>query len=354
LRMGPALAEEYSDALKSVSTVGSAKAVFVDFDNTLWDGVMADGPVVHNREGQELLKELRRAGVLLIALSKNDPANIRWDEMALEPDDFVLHKVSWRPKPEGVAEAIEELNLAASAFILLDDNPAERALIEENVVGVRALDPADPFAWRTLRRWLAMPSTKRTPEALQRTERYREAAERRRAMGEIQDYGEMLATLKLRADVRPAQDSDLERILELVQRTNQFNTTTRRRSRSDVRELMLSADHTVLVASMRDRFGALGVVAVVIVDRSVPGVAEIDSFVMSCRAMGFGLEYLVLNHLTGEQPDLEWRGRFVATDRNAPAAGMYTSAGFTQPDAADQMWTLAPGAARPERPAWFD
>jgi FkbH-like protein len=173
-------------------------------------------------------------------------------------------------------------------------------------------------------------------------------------MGEIQDYGEMLATLKLRADVRPAQDSDLERILELVQRTNQFNTTTRRRSRSDVRELMLSADHTVLVASMRDRFGALGVVAVVIVDRSVPGVAEIDSFVMSCRAMGFGLEYLVLNHLTGEQPDLEWRGRFVATDRNAPAAGMYTSAGFTQPDAADQMWTLAPGAARPERPAWFD
>jgi FkbH-like protein len=354
LRMGPALAEEYADVLASVNTVGSAKAVFVDFDNTLWDGVMADGPVVHNREGQELLRELRRAGVLLIALSKNDPANIRWDEMALEPDDFVLHKVGWRPKPEGVAEAIQELNLAPSAFILLDDNPAERALIEENVLGVRALDPSDPFAWRTLRRWLAMPSTKRTPEALQRTEIYRQAAERRRAMGDVQDYGEMLATLKLRAEVREAQDSDLERILELVQRTNQFNTTTRRRSRSDVRELMVSADHTVAVASMRDRFGALGVVTVVIVDHSVPGVAEIDSFVMSCRAMGFGLEYLVLNHLTAEGPDVEWRGRFVPTDRNAPAAGMYTSAGFTQADAAGELWTLAAGAARPERPAWFD
>jgi FkbH-like protein len=354
LRMGPALAEEYAEALRSVDTIGSAKAIFVDFDNTLWDGVMADGPVVHDREAQELLKELRRAGVLLIALSKNDPANIRWDEMALEPDDFVLHKISWRPKPEGVAEAIQELNLGANAFILLDDNPAERALVEENVVGVRALDPADPFAWRTLRRWLAMPSTKRTPEALKRTQIYREAAERRRAMGEVQDYSEMLATLKLRAEVREAQEGDLERILELVQRTNQFNTTTRRRSRAELRELIVSDQHTMLVSSLRDRFGALGVVAVVIVDRSVPGTAEIDSFVMSCRAMGFGLEYVILSELTAADPDLDWRGRFVPTDRNAPAAGMYSDAGFTQVDDAEALWSLAPGDARTARPAWFD
>jgi FkbH-like protein len=351
LRMGPPLADEYADVLASVDLVGSAKAIFVDFDNSLWDGVMADGPVAHRRERQELLKELRRAGVLLIALSKNDPANIRWDEMALEPDDFVLQKISWRPKPEGAAEAIEELDLAAKAFILLDDNPAERALVVENVVGVRALDPADPFAWRTLRRWLAMPSTKLTPEALQRTEIYRQAAERRRAMGEVQDYGQMLASLKLRAEVRKAQESDLERVLELVQRTNQFNTTTRRHSRSELRELMSSKDQTVLVSSLRDRFGALGVVAVVIVDRSVPAQAEIDSFVMSCRAMGLGLEYLLLGELTSEQPDVVWRGRFVPTDRNAPAAGLYAGAGFTQDG---EMWTLAPDAARPERPSWFD
>jgi FkbH-like protein len=354
LRMGPALAAEYADVLASVNTVGSAKAIFVDFDNTLWDGVMAEGPVVHNRQAQQLLKDLRSAGVLLIALSKNDPANIRWDEMALEPDDFVLHKISWRPKPEGVAEAIAELDLAAKAFILLDDNHTERALVEENAVGVRALDPTDGFTWRTLRRWLAMPSTKRTPEAMKRTEIYRAAAERRRAMGEVQDYSEMLATLKLRADVREAQESDLERVLELVQRTNQFNTTTRRRSRSELRELIASEEHTVVVSSLRDRFGALGVVAVVIIDHSAPGVAEINSFVMSCRAMGFGLEYLVLNQVTAGSPDVEWRGRFVPTDRNAPAAGMYSSAGFTQAGGAGELWSLASDAARPERPAWFD
>jgi FkbH-like protein len=352
MRFGPVAAAEYADVLKSIRLVGSAKALFVDFDNTLWQGVMADGPVAHNYEGQELLRELRRAGVLLIALSKNDPANIRWEEMRLQPEDFVLHKISWRPKPEAVAEAIHELDLAPQAFLMLDDNPAERALVEENVPGVRVLDPADPFAWRTLHRWLDAPSTKQTPEALKRTEIYREAAERRRALSAGVDYGSMLASLELVATARDATEADLERVLELVQRTNQFNTTTRRHSRSEIAAMLKSDDHRVVLAGLRDRFGDLGVVAVVIVDHSQPAVAEIDSFVMSCRAMGFGLEYLVLSELTSDRPELDWTGRFIATDRNGPAAELYAGAGFTA-GADAETWTLSPDAPRPQRPSWF-
>jgi FkbH-like protein len=358
MRIGPALAAQYDDVLASLKLVESAKAVFVDFDNTLWDGVMAEGQVTHNREGQKLLKELRRAGVLLIALSKNDPANIRWDEMELEPEDFVLHKVSWRPKPEAAAEAIRELDLGAKAFLMLDDNPAERALVEENVPGVRAIDPADPFTWRTLQRWLQSPSTKATPEALKRTEMYREAAERRRAMGTgTADYNTMLASLELVASVREATDSDMDRLLELVQRTNQFNTTTRRRSRAELVELIGSPDHRVMVAGLRDRFGDLGVVGVVIADYTDPAVADIDSFVMSCRAMGFGLEFLLLNQLTSADPDRRWTGRFLRTDRNGPASALFGAANFTcvegRPDSDVQLWALEPGAPRPERPGWF-
>lgn len=353
LRFGPALADEYADVLSSVELVGRAKALFVDFDNTLWDGVMADGPVVHNRSAQETLKELRRAGVLLIALSKNDPVNVRWDEMVLDRDDFVLQKISWRPKPDGAAEAVHELDLDAGAFLFLDDNPLERALVEENVPGVRTLDAADPFTWRTLQRWLKMPSTKATPEAMKRTEIYRQAAERRRALVSTQDYGEMMSSLDLRADVRPASDSDLERLLELVQRTNQFNTTTRRRSRAELRALLESADHAVTVSSLRDRFGDHGVVAVVVTDHSKPDVAVIDSFVMSCRAMGFGLEYVLLNELTSGRPELEWRGRFIPTDRNGPAGGLFSTAGFGRSTGDAELWTLARDAARTERPKWF-
>jgi FkbH-like protein len=271
--------------------------------------------------------------------------------MRLEPQDFVLHKISWRPKPEGVEEAIQELDLAPSAFLLLDDNPAERALVEENVQGVRALDPADDFAWRTLRRWLDSPSTKQTPEALNRTEIYRQAAERRRALSSGVDYGSMLASLELVATVRDAKETDLDRLLELIQRTNQFNTTTRRRSRSELVALMASRNHKVTVAGLRDRFGDLGVVGVVIADYSQPGRADLDSFVMSCRAMGFGLEYLLLNELTSAQPDLRWTGQFIPSDRNGPAAELYPGAGFSRDD--DELWSLTPQAERPQRPSWF-
>lgn len=350
-RFGAVLAERYTEVLESVALLGKAKVLLVDFDNTLWDGVMADGEVVHDHALQRLLKQLREAGVLLVALSKNDAATIRWQELSLEPDDFVLRKIDWRPKPEGVSEAIAELDLAPDAFVLLDDNPVERALVQENVPGVRALDPADGFAQRSLERWLEMPSTKPTAEAAARTDMYRQAASRRKSMSGQHDYAAMMASLELRAELRMADEHDLDRLLELTQRTNQFNTTTRRRSAAEIRELLASPVHDVHVASLRDRFGDLGVVAVAIVDRSDARAVELDSFIMSCRAMGFGLEQLMLHELTTAHAEATWTGRFLATDRNGPAASLFSSAGFAQ--VSSEAWTLAPADARPLKPQWF-
>lgn len=351
-RFGEVLAAEYADVLHSVTLLKRAKALLVDFDNTLWSGVMGEGDVVHDRDGQRLLRRLKEAGVLLVALSKNDPGAIRWDEMELAPDDFVLQAINWRPKPDNVAEAIAALDLAPDAFVLLDDNPVERALVGENVPGVAALDPTDPFAWRSLERWLAMPSTKQTEEARRRTEMYREAAARRDAMSGGHDYTAMMRSLELRADVRPATEDDMPRLLELVQRTNQFNTTTRRRSADEVRALLRSPVHDVHVASLGDRFGDLGVVCVVIVDRSDPAAPVLDSFIMSCRAMGFGFEQLVVHEVLAGVPDATtWIAPFITTDRNGPAAGLYPGLGFTE--TSPGTWTLGPGDARPERPAWF-
>jgi FkbH-like protein len=351
--LGTALADEYADVLKSHELLGQAKALLVDFDNTLWKGVMGDGPVTQHPERQRLLKRLREAGVLLIALSKNDPETIRWDELELDPEDFVLHQVNWRPKPDNVSEAIAALDLAPSAFVLLDDNPVECALVCENVAGVRALDPEDPFAWRALERWLDFPSTKQTDEARRRTELYREAAERRRALGgQEHDYDQMMRSLELRAQVRPATAEDRERLLELIQRTNQFNTTTVRRSPTEVDALLDDTVHTVLVASLQDRFGDLGVVAVAIARRDAPDAVTIDSFIMSCRAMGFGLEQYVLARLMAEVPAERYEGPFVPTERNGPAASLYPSHGFTE--AEPGRWVLDGAAERPAEPAWFN
>jgi FkbH-like protein len=350
VRFGSVLADRYAEALAAHDLLGKAKVLLVDFDNTLWDGVMGDGPVVHHRERQRLLRGLRQAGVLLVALSKNDPAAIRWEELELAPEDFVLRLIDWRPKPDNVSEAVVALDLAADAFVLLDDNPVERALVEENVAGVRSLDPGEPASWRTLEHWLELPSTTQTEEARRRTELYREAAARRQAMGTEHDYEQMMRSLQLRAEVRSAEPRDMSRLLELIQRTNQFNTTTRRRSAAEVNALLASETHELFVASLADRFGDLGVVAVVVTARHSEGEVEIDSFIMSCRAMGFGLEQLALAEVTARLEAQRFTARFIPTDRNGPAAGLYPANGFTE--AEPGLWTLA-ASDRPARPAWF-
>jgi FkbH-like protein len=349
-RFGSVLADQYADVLVAQVLFGKAKSLLVDFDNTLWAGVMGDGEVKHYRERQRLLRRLREAGVLLVALSKNDPETIRWEEMEFAPEDFVLQMFNWRPKPDNVSEAVAALDLDAGAFVLLDDNPVERALVEENVAGVRSLDPNERSSWRWLEYWLDLPSTAQTDEARRRTELYREAAQRREAMGTEHDYEQMMRSLQLRAELREARAEDMPRLLELIQRTNQFNTTTRRRSAAEINALLTSESHELYVASLADRFGDLGVVAVVIAERKPDGEVELDSFIMSCRAMGFGLEQLALAELTRRLEARRYLARFIPTDRNGPAASLYPSNGFVE--AEPGLWTLD-ASERPERPVWF-
>jgi FkbH-like protein len=349
--LGPALASHYRDILRDYQIFGRAKALFVDFDNTLWQGVMAEGEVRQDTTGQELLRELKDAGVLLVALSKNGERSIRWDEMVLSEGDFVLRKINWRPKPENVTAAIAELDLGADAFVLLDDNPVERALVTGMIPGVRALDPADPATWRALRRWLAFPSTGQTEEARRRTQMYREAADRRVALSQPQDYETVMKSLGLRYRAWPATPADLPRVMALVERTSQFNTTTLRRSVAEVRALMDSGSSRIQVASLRDRFGSLGIVAVAVFDEAE---RLFDSVIMSCRAMGFGLEFALLRAVMDTVGPGPFRGRFIPTDRNGPAAGLFEQAGF-HPEAGgtEGMWVLPPGSVEPLPPAWL-
>lgn len=346
--LGPALAGQYDELVADYHLLSTAKAIFVDFDNTLWQGVMAEGTVVHDTMRQQLLLDLKNAGILLIALSKNDESAIRWHEMVISEGDFALKKINWLPKPDNVAAAIKELNLGADAFILLDDNPVERELVTQMVPGVKELDPTTPGAWRALRRWLAFPSTGQTFEARQRTIMYQESAERRAAMSGIRDYGAMMETLSLRYSIAAATLSNMPRVMELVERTNQFNTTTRRRSAAEVESLVSSSSHLVYVASLRDKFGDLGIVAVTVFDQEE---RCFESVIMSCRAMGFGLEFALLRAVMDVAGAGPFRGIFIPTERNAPAAEFFEQAGFER--APDGNWILPPGSVGPQVPSWL-
>jgi FkbH-like protein len=359
-RFGVRLSPVYADVIRSYATLSRAKVLAVDFDHTLWAGVMADGPVEHRRDVQLLLKQLKDAGILLVAVSKNDPANIRWDEMALTPDDFVLHKISWDLKVNSIRDAANQLNLGLDAFTLIDDNPAERDLVRTQLPAVQTLDPTTTTAVAWLERMLRFPITRETEEARTRTEMYRAQAARSDALATHADYPALMASLGLEARIAPATARELDRVVELVQRTNQFNTTTIRYTRDQLRQMVASPTRAVYVGSLADKFGSVGLVAVAAVDRQNGDGCVIESFVMSCRAMGFGLERLMMAEVIAAEERragsaVRVVGRFVPTDRNGPSAGLYGECGFAvaAEGAAGTEYVLAPDAERPASPPWF-
>ena len=164
---------------------------------------------------------------------------------------------------------------------------------------------------------------------------YRAQAQRREAQSQAFDYPAMMAALELEAGFGPATPRDLDRVTELIQRTNQFNTTTIRYTRSDLQKFLESPAHAVYVADLADKFGKLGLVGVVIAVREDSGVT-FDSFVMSCRAMGFGLEGLMLarRHGCGSGRREPFIGRFhLRPIGNTPASGLFQEHGFRKEDA---------------------
>jgi FkbH-like protein len=353
-QFGEPLADAYIDLLMSFRDLRKAKVLLLDFDNTLWEGVMADGSVTHRADGQQLLRKLKDAGMLLVALSKNDPKNIRWDEMVLKPEDFAALKISWNLKAQSISEVANELDLGLDSFVVIDDSAQERDLISSQLAKVRTLDATDARTWKSLELLLRFPNTKDTDESRARTAMYRAQAERRRdqanASAEL-DYPSMMASLGLRLRFGKAGGKDLERLTELVQRTNQFNTTTKRYTKAELSSFMTSAEMGVYVADVTDKFGAFGLVATIILTRSGEE-ARIDSFVMSCRAMGFGLEQGFLRLVLDAEPQAaRILGAFVPTDRNAPSARVFADNGFRAVD--ETMWELKSEAERPVVPAWI-
>jgi FkbH-like protein len=350
-RFGEHLAREYADVLASFQALRKAKVLAVDFDNTLWDGVMADGDVTQHHDRQAALKAVKDGGILLVAISKNDPRNIRWAEMAMTPDDFVLHKIGWDLKVESITAAAKQLDLGLDSFVFLDDSQTEREFVRSQLPAVRPLDSTDPFTWRSVERLLRFPNTKDTAEARSRTELYRQQAQRQEAVSGKFDYPTMMASLGLSLEFRPAASRDLDRLTELVQRTNQFNTTTRRYTRQQLQAFLASEQHCVYVATLSDKFGSLGLVLSVIVERQGDEVV-FDSFVMSCRAMGFQLEHAAIRLVLDTEPGaMRWRGIFIPTDRNTPAAGLFSECGFVAKG--DHEWVLEDASRAPALPPWF-
>jgi len=340
---GVELAKYYADVACAYQIFSKCKLLLLDFDNTLWKGVIGDGEVEHYRDRQTRLIELQKKGLVLAAVSKNSPENIRWNEMTLKPEHFAIEKISWEPKVSSISLIAKELNLGLTNFVFIDDNRHERQLVESELPDVLALDADDNRVWRYLAFAKSFPCARSTDESKRRTEMYRQQAARSKATSSTGSNQESLKKLGLWYQFVKVDKSQMERVHELVSRTNQFNTTTQRYSKSQLQEFVNRDDANVYTATLGDSFGSLGLVAVVIVFYKADFI-EVDSFIMSCRAMGFGLENQLIFDLKKEIEassisSRNIKGLFYPTDRNSPCANLYANNRFVS--ASENEWVLA-------------
>jgi FkbH-like protein len=314
-------------------TASPPKVVAVDCDNTLWNGVVGEDGVSGigidegRRDIQRFLIEQHEAGVLLCLCSKNNPADVdevfRSREMPLGRGHILSSRIGWAPKSESLLSLASELGLGLSSFVLVDDSRLECAEIEARCPEVLTLElPADSLeAARFLRRVWAFDRWSVTAEDRRRSELYRDNLLREQSRKAAPTLAEFLAGLDLHVAIEPARAEEIPRLSQLTFRTNQLNFTTIRRSEAELRELCDKGALECLAVSAKDRFGDHGLVGAIFFTRA-ERMLILDTFLLSCRVLGRGVEHRMLAKLGAIA---EERGlasvalRLIETPKNQPA-----------------------------------
>jgi len=309
------------------------KVIVLDCDQTLWGGVCGeDGALGVQitppwKKIQEFLLEQYHAGMLLCLCSKNNEEDVvevftSRSDMPLKLDHFVARRINWRPKSENIRTLARELNLGSDSFIFLDDDPVECAEVQSNCPEVLTFQvPRDPEqAARFLSNLWIFDHLKLTAEGQQRNLAYKQSAERKRFRNASLSFRDFLAGLDLKIEILPLAPHQIPRLSELTQRTNQFNFTTHRRSEREIQSLCQVEGAECLTVNLRDRFGDYGLVGAIIF-KAVHSIL-VDTFLLSCRALGKGVEHRLLSRL-GEiaiQRGLNRvEVRYLQTNKNRPA-----------------------------------
>ncbi len=318
------------------------KVLAIDFDNTLWDGVIGEDGVQGIRPFEEFqrgIKALVDRGVVLVGLTKNNVADVEpvWSDerMALKKEDFAALRIYWRDKASNLREVAKELNLGIDSFVFVDDNPAEqeqmKALVPE-VVTISGFPQDQQSQMRFLRRIerLYFPAMRLTEEDRRKTAQYREESARRNFVEGL-SAEEYLKGLQMWAEIHRAKEDEFVRIAQLSQKTNQFNVLTNRYTVEDIAGFASDPCRVLLSVRAGDRFGEQGLVAFVQV-KVCGDAATIVDWVMSCRVMNRRLEFAIEGEvekiLVGagvRTLHASWR----RTQKNAPVENLFENLGFS-------------------------
>ncbi|MFO0758968.1 MAG: HAD-IIIC family phosphatase [Byssovorax sp.] len=310
------------------------KVIAVDCDQTLWSGVAGeDGPLgvvidPARRAIQRILIEQRAAGMLLCLVSKNEPADVEaalaeHPDMLLRAAHVAARRISWRPKAEGLRAIAAELGLGLDAFVFLDDDPVERAAVRAACPEVLVPElPRDPAAIpRMLRHLWAFDHLRVTTEDRARSAFYEAAGQRAHAAREAPSLAAFLESLALEVMITPLAAAEIARAGQLARRTNQLNASGRRWGDAELAAAIEGGAMEGRIVRARDRFGDYGIVGLMLFAARGDALF-VDTFLLSCRALGRGVEAEMLVHLgrlASERGLAAVEVGFVPTERSRPA-----------------------------------
>ena len=355
LEIAPEAAALYGDMVARIVAAQrglSKKCLVLDLDNTLWGGVVGDdgleGLVLGEGSAvgeahlavQRYAKQLKERGIILAVCSKNDHAIAEsafqdHPEMLLRRSDISAFMANWDDKAENLKAIAAQLNIGLDSLVFLDDNPVERARIRQSLPMVTVPELPKDIAHYVRRLADAgyFEAVAFTSEDRQRTEQYAANAEREAFLKLSGSMDDFLRALQMSAVFGQFRTADLGRVTQLFNKTNQFNTTTRRYTAEEVANFAAAAETMTLQFRLLDKYGDNGIVSAMILrpDSKQPEVFEIDNWVMSCRVFGRQLEFEAMN-IAVEQARRRGmkalRATYIPTPKNGVISELYPSLGF--------------------------
>ncbi|MBF0361114.1 MAG: HAD-IIIC family phosphatase [Oligoflexia bacterium] len=360
----PSLSFQISNIINGV--VGKSKKVCVlDLDNTLWGGVIGDDHIDQIKLGpnfpvgeiysefQEYVTRLKSRGVLLAIASKNQEENalkgLAHPHSRLKPSDFSVIEAHWEPKSTSLKNIASTLDLNVDSMVFIDDNPAEREIIKQQCPSstVLNIDSNAEGYLKMLDQSGFFETTHLTNEDLKRSELYAQRKEILREANNWDNYSDYLKSLQMKLLISPINHGNLERVVQLINKTNQFNLRTKRYTETDVMKMLSSSNYQTYTAILQDKFSDHGLISIIIL-KIEKEIAFIDTFLMSCRVLKRGVEIALMKQVIDF---CEGRGvstivgEYIPTEKNQMVKNLYEELMFSmfQPHTPDQSIGIGTG-----------
>ena len=347
----PTFANELLGYIKPLSGKNK-KCIILDLDNTLWGGVIGedgfDGiELGHTSNGnafvefQKELLSLWNQGIILAVNSKNnfdDAMKVirEHPEMILREENFASIQINWNDKAQNIKQISDEINIGLNSFIFFDDDKINQERIHQEFPEILTIDlPKDPSQYAPILKDLNdFNVLQRTQEDAKRGEMYTQQKERKKLENSVSDLNEFLKQLDITVKIKKSNKFLIPRISQLTLKTNQFNLTTKRYQEEDIENLSNNTNYEVGCAQVIDKFGDNGITGAFIVKKNEK-VWFIDTFLLSCRIMGRGVENAILSEILkqAKNNDIdEIKAEFIPTEKNQPAENFLANYGFKKQD----------------------